>query len=91
MYFGVRSKYLHILCNYSQERSDTCPDEPEKDWYVCKSLVCEHESTCIIAAKDCYSSSSNLFGTQPTFNSTPTAPLNSATKVSCATPLTFEL
>ena len=43
-----------------------------------KSLVCEHESKCIIAAKDC--SSSSLSSTQPTFNSTPTAPLNSATK-----------
>ena len=29
MYYGVRSKYLHILCNYSQERSDTCPEKPK--------------------------------------------------------------
>jgi len=29
MYYSVRSKYLHILCNYSQERSDTCPENPK--------------------------------------------------------------
>ena len=40
-------KYSHniIICYYSQEQSETCPDEPEKDWYVCKSLKCEHRLT----------------------------------------------
>ena len=84
-------KYSHniIICYYSQEQSETCPDEPEKDWYVCKSLKCEHESKCIVAAKDY--SSSNLSSTQSIFISTPQPHLIQQQTFNCATALTFEL
>ena len=56
--------YRMKVAEYNPEKGITISIDlySEKlQWYVCKSLVCEHESKCIVAAKDC--SSNSLSGT----------------------------
>ena len=84
--------YRMKVAEYNPEKGITISidlNSEKLQWYVCKSLACEHESKCIVAAKDCNSSSSS--GTQPILIQPPQPHLIQQPKVNCATPLTFQL